>query len=80
MVTDVQGIVALKPVLHQRWTPVCEHLVLRPGDWVRTDARGANATSLKLVKQVGVILGHVDHGGGPWHYHHARLAALESLA
>jgi predicted Zn-dependent protease len=56
-VTDVQGIVTLKPVLAQRWTPVRQNLVLRPGDWVRTDARGANAVALKLVKQVGVIIG-----------------------
>ncbi len=56
-VTDVQGIVTIKPVLHERWTPVREHLVLKPGDWLRTDARGANATALRLVKQTGVILG-----------------------
>ena len=56
-VTDVQGIVSIKPVLHERWTPVREGLVLRPGDWVRTDARGANATALRIVKQTGVILG-----------------------
>ncbi len=56
-VTDVQGVVAIKPVLHDRWTPVCEHLVLKPGDWIRTDARGANATALRLVKQTGIILG-----------------------
>jgi Flp pilus assembly protein TadD len=56
-VTDVQGIVTIKPVMHERWTPVREGLVLRPGDWVRTDARGANATSLRLVKQTGIILG-----------------------
>jgi len=56
-VTDVQGIVTVKPVLHQRWTPVRNNLVLKPGDWIRTDARGANATALRLVKQTGVILG-----------------------
>ncbi len=56
-VTDVQGIVSLKPVLQERWTPVREHLVLRPGDWVRTDARGANAVALRLMKKTGVILG-----------------------
>jgi tetratricopeptide (TPR) repeat protein len=56
-VTDVQGVVSLKPVMHQRWTPVHSRLVLRPGDWVRTDARGANAIALQLVKRTGVILG-----------------------
>ncbi len=56
-VTDVQGVVTVKPLTHQRWTPVRNRLVLRPGDWVRTDARGANATALHLVKRTGVILG-----------------------
>jgi tetratricopeptide (TPR) repeat protein len=56
-VTDVQGVVGVKPVLHQRWTPVRSRLVLKPGDWVRTDARGANAAALQLVKLTGVILG-----------------------
>src|SRR5262249_30973108 len=56
-VADVQGIVSVKPVMAERWTPVRSHLVLKPGDWVRTDARGANATSLKLAKVTGVILG-----------------------
>src|SRR5262249_19866754 len=56
-VADVQGIVGIKPVLHDRWTPVREGLILRPGDWVRTDARGANATALRLVKQTSLLLG-----------------------
>jgi predicted Zn-dependent protease len=56
-VADVQGVVTVKPVTHERWTPVRTGLVLRPGDWVRTDARGANATALHLVKRTGVILG-----------------------
>ena len=56
-VADVQGIVTIKPVLHERWTPVRDNLVLKPGDWLRTDARGANAAALRLAKQTGVILG-----------------------
>jgi predicted Zn-dependent protease len=56
-VVDVQGIVTVKPATHERWTPARNRLVLRPGDWVRTDARGANATALRLVKNAGVILG-----------------------
>ncbi len=56
-VGDVQGIVAIRPVLHERWTPLRENLVLKPGDWIRTDARGANAAALRLAKQTGVILG-----------------------
>jgi tetratricopeptide (TPR) repeat protein/outer membrane lipoprotein-sorting protein len=56
-VTDVQGIVGLKPAMGQRWTPVTAHLVLKPGDWIRTDLRGSNAAALRLVKQTGVTLG-----------------------
>jgi predicted Zn-dependent protease len=56
-VADVQGVVGVKPVMHERWTPVRPGLVLRPGDWVRTDARGANAAALHLVKRTGVVLG-----------------------
>jgi predicted Zn-dependent protease len=56
-VTDTQGVVTLKPVMRQRWTPVATHLLLKPGDWIRTDARGANAAALRLVKNTRVILG-----------------------
>ena len=30
-VTDVQGIVGLKPVMAERWTPVTAHLILKAG-------------------------------------------------
>src|SRR5947209_6620824 len=56
-VTDSQGVVAVKPVKHERWSPVQPRLVLKPGDWLRTDARGANAVALKLVKSTSVIVG-----------------------
>lgn len=56
-VTDAQGVVAVKPVLAERWSPVQPHLVLKPGDWVRTDARGANAVALKLATAAQVIVG-----------------------
>src|SRR5262245_29453750 len=56
-VIDAQGVVAVKPVLHERWSPVQPRLVLKPGDWLRTDARGANAVALALLKAVGVIVG-----------------------
>jgi predicted Zn-dependent protease len=56
-VTDSQGVVSIKPVLHERWSPVQPRLVLKPGDWLRTDSRGANAVALKLVKATGVIVG-----------------------
>ena len=56
-VTDAQGVVAVKPVMHERWSPVQPHLVIKPGDWLRTDARGANAAALKLLKAAQVIVG-----------------------
>jgi predicted Zn-dependent protease len=56
-VLDIQGIVAVKPVMHQRWTPVRNQMLVKPGDWVRTDVRGANAVELSLVKRTTLILG-----------------------
>ncbi len=56
-VTDVQGIVALRPATAQRWSPLAERMLVRLGDWLRTDLRGANAVSLRLVKQAEVVLG-----------------------
>ena len=41
--SDAQGVVVLRPVLAERWTPVCREMPLRAGDWLRTDIRGANA-------------------------------------
>ncbi len=57
MIAEVQGLVLLKPVMHDRWTTVCGKTLLQPGDWVRTDNRGANAAVVKLVKQSQLILG-----------------------
>ncbi len=56
-VTDSQGIVTVKPVMHSRWTPVQKNLIMKPGNWLRTDIRGANAVNVRLVKQTQVILG-----------------------
>jgi predicted Zn-dependent protease len=56
-VADVQGVVSIKPVMHQRWSPVSAHLLLKPGDWLRTDLRGANAADVRLVKRTRLILG-----------------------
>jgi hypothetical protein len=55
--TDWQGLVALQPVGQRRWTPVTGQTLLRPGDWLRTDVRGANAAELQLVKQTRVTVG-----------------------
>ena len=56
-VTKAQGLVSVKPALARRWTPLCNGVILRPGDWVRTDIRGANATEIRLVPQTKVVLG-----------------------
>jgi hypothetical protein len=55
--TDRQGVVALKPALRQRWTPVAGQTMVKPGDSVRTDPRGANAATLRLVPRTHVIVG-----------------------
>ncbi|MDZ7620557.1 MAG: VIT and VWA domain-containing protein, partial [Patescibacteria group bacterium] len=56
-VTDFQGIVAVKPVGAERFTPVCEPMVLKPGDWLRTDLRGANAVAARMAGDVRITLG-----------------------
>jgi len=56
-VIDVQGIVSVKPVMAQRWTPVDRRMLVMPGDWLRTDLRGANAATVRLVPQTEVTLG-----------------------
>jgi hypothetical protein len=56
-VIDAQGICALKPKLQERWTPIMEGALLNPGDWLRTDARGANALQCRLGSGHTFILG-----------------------
>ncbi|HUT94170.1 MAG TPA: VIT domain-containing protein [Thermoguttaceae bacterium] len=56
-VTDAQGIVSLRPVMHERWTPVDRSLVLKPGDWLRTDVRGANGVRVRLAGETELTLG-----------------------
>jgi tetratricopeptide (TPR) repeat protein len=56
-VADVQGVVSVRPILAQRWTPIGDGTLLRPGDWVRTDLRGANATLLRLSGRGTLTLG-----------------------
>ena len=55
---DVQGYVSLRPKAYTRWTPICAPGgIVRPGDWVRTDVRGANAVAVQLVPESKLILG-----------------------
>ncbi len=56
-VSDAQGIVVLRPMLAKRWTPVCREMLLKPGDWLRTELRGANAIKVTLSSEVELTLG-----------------------
>ena len=56
-VVDVQGIAAVRPVMQKRWSPMVGQMLLKPGDWVRTDVRGANAVALRLMPQTTITLG-----------------------
>ncbi|HTN75869.1 MAG TPA: VIT domain-containing protein, partial [Pirellulaceae bacterium] len=56
-VSAAQGVIGVRPLLAKRWTPVCRDLLLKPGDWVRADLRGANAARLTLSSQVELTLG-----------------------
>ncbi|TWT55398.1 Vault protein inter-alpha-trypsin [Thalassoglobus neptunius] len=55
--TDFQGLVSLRPLGNQRWTPIIRNVVLRAGDWCRTDVRGANAVTLEMRSGNTLILG-----------------------
>lgn len=56
-VSESQGIVVLRPMLAKRWTPVCRETLLRAGDWVRTELRGANAVKITLASEVELTVG-----------------------
>jgi len=56
-ISDAQGVVTLRPMTAKRWTPVCRETLLKPGDWLRTDIRGANAVKARLSSNVELILG-----------------------
>ncbi|MBC7967104.1 MAG: hypothetical protein H7Z17_14415, partial [Fuerstia sp.] len=56
-ISEAQGIVVLRPMLSKRWTPICRETLLRPGDWIRTELRGANAVKVTLSSDVELTLG-----------------------
>lgn len=56
-VTDAQGIVGVRPILAKRWTPICREMLLKPGDWLRTELRGANAVKATMSSEVEITLG-----------------------
>jgi tetratricopeptide (TPR) repeat protein len=57
VVSDVQGLVAVRPRLADRWTLVARETRLEPGDWVRAELRGAHAAKLSLASGYHLILG-----------------------
>ena len=56
-IVDRQGVVSLKPLNTSRWTPVARSLVVKPGDWLRTGRRGANAVAVYMEAGHRVTLG-----------------------
>jgi hypothetical protein len=56
-IVDSQGVVTLRPPLARRWTPVSRQMLVKPGDWLRTDVRGANAATVLLTSQFKVTAG-----------------------
>ena len=56
-ITDSQGICAIRPAMAERWTPLDEGSLVMPGDWLRTDLRGANAMTVRLVGQTQLTIG-----------------------
>ena len=50
-IVDAQGTALLRPLTSSRWTPVAGSMVLKPGDWVRTEIRGANAVAIELTSR-----------------------------
>lgn len=56
-VAQAQGIVTLRPLTSSRWTPVSRQMLVKPGDWVRTDVRGANAAAVATTSRFGLIVG-----------------------
>ncbi len=56
-ISHAQGIVVLRPMLAKRWTPICRETLLKPGDWLRTELRGANAVKATFSSDVELTLG-----------------------
>ncbi len=57
-VADSQGVASIRPKQANRWSAATQDFVLKPGDWLRTDARGANALKIRLTN------GHLILGPG----------------
>ncbi len=56
-VNESQGICVIRPMLAKRWTPLGPGVLLKPGDWLRTELRGANAVKVTLSSEAELTLG-----------------------
>ncbi len=56
-VIDAQGLVTMRPVMHDRASPLAEQMPIRLGDLLQTDPRGANAVSIRLAGQTELVIG-----------------------
>ena len=56
-VTDVDGIVILRPMARERWTSVKPQMLLKVGDWLRTNNNGANACAIELEGGIQLTVG-----------------------
>lgn len=71
-IVDSDGVVTVKPVMNDRWTPVFREMVLKRGDWIRTDARGPNAVAVRVANArltigPGSLLELIDAGRARLH-------------
>ena len=56
-ITQSQGVVTIRSVTSRRWTPVCREVLLKPGDWIKTESRGANAVAVTLSSDTILTVG-----------------------
>lgn len=56
-VREVQGTILMRPRTSQRWTLVTDPAMLKSGDWIRAEIRGANAASVIMTSGFRLILG-----------------------
>ena len=56
-IVDSQGISSVRAKVGTRWTGAERNMPLKPGDWLRTDLRGANALQARLAGGSTLILG-----------------------
>ncbi len=60
-VRDREGLAYQRSRGSQRWTLLSKESTLRPGDWIKTGTRGANAAVLMLANGTRLTLGPATH-------------------